>query len=196
MTTSVGGRGGLRDDLDTDLALMERLASRDAAAVGELYDRHGRLLFGLILRILRQPSEAEDVLQEVFFSAWTHGHTYHRELGPPLAWLVRIARNRAVDRLRANAVRVKAVESAVAPDPAPVTPESEAADSQRQQAVRRALSALPPDQRELIEQAYFLGLTQSELAARHGLPLGTVKTRVRSGMLSLRQQLREMDVQA
>ena len=196
MATSGGGRGGTRDDLDGDLVLMERLAAHDAAAVGELYDRHGSLLYGLILRILRQRSEAEEVLQEVFVAAWTHGRTYNPELGPPVAWLLRIARNRAVDRLRANAVRVKAAEAAIAPEPPLVTPETEAAASQRHTAVRRALETLPPEQRELIEQAYFLGLTQSELAERHQLPLGTVKTRVRSGMLSLREQLAEMDLLA
>jgi RNA polymerase sigma-70 factor, ECF subfamily len=188
----VSGRGGTRDDVADDQALMERLTKRDASAVAALYDRHASLLYGLILRIIRQRSEAEEVLQEVFVAAWTRANTYNRELGPPVAWLLRIARNRAVDRLRANAVRLKAAESAAGSDGPPATPEAAAAASQRQAAVRRALDTLPTEQRELIEQAYFLGLTQTELAERHRLPLGTVKTRVRSGMLSLRQQLAEM----
>jgi RNA polymerase sigma-70 factor (ECF subfamily) len=115
-------------------------------------------------------------------------------LGPPAAWLVRIARNRAIDRLRANSVRLRAVESAPDP-PAAESPETRASLSQQQLAVARALDALPRDQRELIEQAYFLGLTQSELADRFKLPLGTVKTRIRTGMMALRQQLSEMFIE-
>lgn len=168
------------------------MAARDASAVADLYDRHNRLLFGLILRILGQRGDAEEVLQEVFIAAWNRSETYNSALGPPIAWLVRVARNRALDRLRANAVRLRTVE-ALSTMPAPVdTPESHLASSEQQRQVARALDALPPGQRELIEQAYFLGLTQSELAERHGLPLGTVKTRIRTGMLALRQSLAQM----
>lgn len=172
-----------------DATLMRRVAAHDSAALGELYDRHGRALFSLILRILRHQGEAEEVLQDVFVAAWTRADTYDESLGPAIAWLLRIARNRAVDRLRANAVRLRTQEQAPA-DPAHIdTPETHAWVSQQQSAVGRALAALPAEQRLLIEQAYFLGLTQSELAARHHLPLGTVKTRVRGGMTALRQAL-------
>src|SRR5439155_24586551 len=106
----------------------------------------------------------------------------------PAAWLVRIARNRAIDRVRANAVRLRAVESAAVAD-AVETPEARAAVTEQQRAVARALDTLPQDQRVLIEQAYFMGPTQSELAERFKLPLGTVKTRIRTGMIALRQQL-------
>ena len=176
------------DETRIDIALLDRIVARDEQAVGELYDRHSRLLFGLVLRILRDRSEAEEVLQEVFVLVWTRAETYNVALGPPAAWLVRVARNRAIDRLRANNVRLHAVESIPMPDAAP-SPESYAALSEQQCAVRSALEALPPDQRVLIEHAYYLGLTQSELAARFELPLGTVKTRVRTGLLALRQQL-------
>jgi RNA polymerase sigma-70 factor (ECF subfamily) len=176
------------EDAGTDIALLDRIVARDQDAVAALYDRHGRLLFGLILRILHDRSEAEEVLQEVFVLVWTRAETYNVALGSPAGWLVRIARNRAIDRLRANSVRLRAVESA----PEPMTadsPESRAAQSEQQRAVARALDTLPPDQRMLIEQAYFLGLTQSELAERFKLPLGTVKTRIRTGMTALREQL-------
>jgi RNA polymerase sigma-70 factor, ECF subfamily len=177
-----------QEDTSADIALIDRIVSRDQAAVGELYDRHNRLLFGLILRIIRDRSEAEEILQEVFVLVWTRAETYNVSLGPPAAWLVRIARNRAIDRLRANSVRLRAVASAPEPPPAE-NPESKASVSEQQRAVARALESLPPDQRVLIEQAYFLGLTQSELAERFKLPLGTVKTRIRTGMLALREQL-------
>jgi RNA polymerase sigma-70 factor (ECF subfamily) len=179
---------------EIDLALLKRMVARDATAVGELYDRHSRLLYGLILRVLGQRGDAEEVLQEVFLAVWNRSDQYDAALGTPIAWLVRIARNRAVDRLRANTVRVKAVETAAADLPAMESPEARAVTSEQQRVVSRALSALPADQRVLIEEAYFLGLTQSELAARHHLPLGTVKTRIRTGMLALRQHLAPLDI--
>lgn len=181
------------DDTRGDIALIERIVARDERAVADLYDRHGRLLFGLILRVLRDRSEAEEILQEVFVLVWTRAETYDMSLGPPAAWLVRIARNRAIDRLRANSVRLRAVQSAPEREPAE-SPESKAAVSEQQRAVARALDTLPPGQRVLLQQAYFLGLTQSELAERFNLPLGTVKTRIRTGMLALREQLSQVFV--
>jgi RNA polymerase sigma-70 factor (ECF subfamily) len=183
------------DVADVDLLLMQRLASRDASALADLYDRHSGLLFGLVLRILGQRGEAEEVLQEVFLTAWTRAATYNSALGSPAGWLVGIARNRSVDRLRANAVRTRAIESAALEPIAVDSPEREASISEQQRAVALALDALPREQRELIEQAYFLGLTQSELAERHQLPLGTVKTRIRTGMLALRQHLSHSYIQ-
>ena len=182
------------DDTRTDIALLDRIVARDEQAVAELYDRHHRLLFGLILRILRDRSEAEEVLQEVFVLVWTRAETYNVALGSPAAWLVRIARNRGIDRLRANNVRARAVEAAPLPVAAD-SPETRAALSEQQRAVACALESLPQDQRVLIEQAYFLGLTQSELAERFKLPLGTVKTRIRTGMMALREQLSQVFIE-
>lgn len=180
------------DHTAADIALIARIARREAAAIAELYDRHNRLVFGLILRILRDRGEAEEVLQEVFVSVWNKADSYNATLGAPLAWLVRIARNRAIDRLRALAVRAEAVEVG-APEPIRLdSPETHVVQRERQQVVARALAALPPEQRGLIEQAYFEGLTQSELAARLSLPLGTVKTRIRAGMTKLREQLQQV----
>ena len=176
------------DEKRADLARLTRVAAHDQSALGELYDAHSQRLFGLILRILKDRSEAEEVLQEVFVQVWTRADTYNIGLGSPAGWLIGIARNRAIDRLRANAVRVRTVEAV--PEPPPMeTPESHAAAGQRQRDVQRALSALPTEQRELIEQAFFFGFTYSELAARFSLPLGTVKTRIRTGMLSLRENI-------
>ena len=180
----------LPEERRADVALIDRIAARDQSALAELYDRHARLLFGLILRILRSRADAEEVLQEVFLLVWTRAETYNPALGPPAAWLVRIARNRAIDRLRANGVRTRAVESVPLPRPVE-SPETHAAVTEQQRTVARALESLPHEQRELIEQAYFLGLTQSELAERFRLPLGTVKTRIRTGMLALRERLQQ-----
>jgi RNA polymerase sigma-70 factor (ECF subfamily) len=171
-----------------DVALLDRVIARDPNALAELYDKHSRLLFGLILRILKSRDEAEDVLQEVFVQTWTKACTYHSSLGSPAGWLVGVARNRAIDRLRANAVRVRTSETAPAPLPAE-TPETHAALGEQQLDVRQALNALPSEQRDLITHAYYFGFTHSELADRFNLPLGTVKTRIRSGMQALRGRL-------
>jgi len=175
-------------DVAVDRDRLARLAQRDAAALSELYDAHSRLLFGVICRIVGDRTEAEEVLQDAFVQAWTRAGTYNAGLGSPVGWLVGIARHRAIDRLRANAVRTRTLDALEEPRPGP-TPEGTAAISQRQREVRRALDVLAADQRELIEQAYFLGLTQLELAERHHLPLGTVKTRMRTGLQALRRQL-------
>ena len=179
-----------------DVRLIERIAARDASAVGELYDRHNRLLYGLITRILRDRSEADEVLQEVFVAVWNRASTYDAAAGSLTGWLVGIARNRAIDRLRANTTRRRALEAVTPERPAtePANPETDAWLAEQRRAVVQALEAIPRDQRDLIEEAYYLGLTQSELAERHQLPLGTVKTRIRSGLLTLRQHLAQVPV--
>jgi RNA polymerase sigma-70 factor (ECF subfamily) len=181
----------------TDLSLLQRIATRDAAALAELYDRHSRLLFGLILRIVRDRGEAEDILQEAFVRIWTRAGIYDARVGGPLPWIVRLARNCAIDRLRARQVRAAvdapAIEVAgvqVAAPPAAIqTPEAAVMGAERRQTVTDALGGLPAVQRQLIEAAFFEGYTHSELAQRFGLPLGTVKTRIRAGMIAMRQRL-------
>jgi RNA polymerase sigma-70 factor (ECF subfamily) len=181
----------------TDLSLLQRIAARDTAALAELYDRHSRLLFGLILRIVRDRGEAEDLLQEAFVRVWTRAETYDAQLGGPLPWIVRVARNCALDRLRARRVRatvdapaidVAAVEAAM-PAAGIQTPETTVLMSEQRQTLTDALVGLPPDQRQLIEAAFFEGDTHSELAVRFALPLGTVKTRIRAGMIAMRKRL-------
>ena len=178
-----------------DVRLIERIVGRDQSALAELYDRHCRLLFTLILRILKDRGEAEDVLQEVFVRVWDSADRYDQALGAPAAWLARISRNRAIDRLRARAVRadlsVATPETALpAPDLAPSgDPEGLAVTGEQRRAIAAALATLPDNQRALIESAFFEGYTQSELAERFDLPLGTVKTRIRTGMQTLKRAL-------
>ena len=121
---------GSSDDARADIALIGRVIARDGRAIGELYDRHSRLLYGLILRILKNRSEAEEVLQEVFVQVWTRADTYNVELGAPVAWLVRIARNRAIDQIRSNSVRARTAEATPLPPPVE-TPEARAVMSER-----------------------------------------------------------------
>jgi RNA polymerase sigma-70 factor (ECF subfamily) len=165
-----------------DLALLQRIAARDDAAMAELYDRHHRLAYAIVRRIVQSPSDAEEVLQEAFVRVWSRADTFDARLGSPAAWLVRIARNRAIDRLRARQARAGVS--------APV-PVSEGESPERDLAVRGAVAALPAAQRALIEAAFFEGYTHQELSARFGVPLGTVKTRIRSGLVSLRVRLEQ-----
>jgi RNA polymerase sigma-70 factor, ECF subfamily len=183
----------------TDLGLLQRIVVRDTAALAELYDRHSRLLFSLILRIVRNRAEAEEILQEVFVRVWTRAELYDPRLGSPTPWLVRLARNCAIDRLRARRIRdaavVPAFDSSVAESAAPAadihTPESAVLDAEKRETVTDALAGLPSEQARLIEAAFFEGYTHSELAKRFGLPLGTVKTRIRAGMIAMRQRLEQ-----
>ena len=181
----------------TDLSVLQRIAARDTAALAELYDRHSRLLFGLILRIVRDRGEAEDILQEAFMRVWTRAETYDAQMGGPLPWIVRVARNCAIDRLRARRVRAvvhapaidfSEVETA-APATSIQTPEATVLIAEQRRTLTGALAGLPAEQRHLIEAAFFEGYTHSELAQRFELPLGTVKTRIRAGMSAMRKRL-------
>jgi RNA polymerase sigma-70 factor (ECF subfamily) len=180
-----------------DRTLLRRIVARDETAVAELYDRHSRMVYSVILRILRSPSDAEDVLQEVFVRVWTRGETYDDRLGSPAAWLVRIARNRAIDRFRSKRARGEADSP---PDTQPhevpasrdANPEAATHDAATADAVRTALATLPDAQRLLIEAAFFEGYTHQELAGKFDVPLGTVKTRIRSGMMALRERLEHL----
>jgi RNA polymerase sigma-70 factor (ECF subfamily) len=181
----------------TDLALLQRIVARDTAALADLYDRHHRLLFGLIFRIVRNRPEAEEILQDLFLRVWTRAETYDPRVGRPTPWLVRLARNRAIDRIRARRARNGAGNPALPSSTADQaasgtdvrTPEAVVVDAERRRTVMDALAGLPDDQRRLIEAAFFEGYTHSELANLFGLPLGTVKTRIRAGMTSMRQRL-------
>ncbi len=163
-------------------SLLRRLAAGDTEALGEFYDLYAGLVNGLALRILRDASDAEDVVQEVFVQAWRQASRFDALRGTPEAWLCTMARTRALDRLRRRVSRREDREEAA---PAPTaTPKSAEAI-----AVRKALDGLTEDQRRALELAYYEGLTQTEIAARLGEPLGTVKTRIRTAMIRLREVL-------
>jgi RNA polymerase sigma-70 factor (ECF subfamily) len=175
-----------------DLALLHAVAARDKEAFQQLYARHSALLFGFALKILSDRAEAEDVLQEVFIQIWKTASSFDEGRGKPLGWFIMLTRSRAIDRLRSRKTRTRLTESAAkegTPTSVDATPADDALASETQRAVRGALNALPPDQRVPIEMAYFKGLTQFEISQQLGQPLGTVKTRIRSGMMRLREQL-------
>jgi len=180
-----------------DRTILRRIIARDETAVADLYDRHSRMVYSVVLRILRTPSDAEDVVQEVFVRVWTRSDTYDERLGSPAAWLMRIARNRAIDRFRSKRARgdhepvAEVQEDDVRSGPAD-NPERLTEGVATAEAVRGALGALPETQRVLIEAAFFEGYTHQELAEKFGVPLGTVKTRIRTGMMALRERLEHL----
>ncbi|MBI2428331.1 MAG: sigma-70 family RNA polymerase sigma factor [Ignavibacteriales bacterium] len=184
------------EQIKTDISLLERISRRDSSALSELYDKHSTLLYSIIMRILKEKEETEDVLQEVFVNVWERAEMYDGQLGNPGAWLARIARNRAVDRLRSKNYRTRSKESDIDQHhdyftaDASSNPEHRAILSSQQEEILIALTSLSKDQKDLIEFAYFRGFTQSELADHFKLPLGTVKTRMRTAMSILRQKLR------
>jgi RNA polymerase sigma-70 factor, ECF subfamily len=175
-----------------DLALLRAVAARDKEAFQQLYARHNGMLFGLALKILSDRSEAEDVLQEIFIQIWKTASAFDEGRGKPLGWFIMLTRSRAIDRLRSRKSRTRLTESVAkegTPNSVDATPADDAVASEAQRAVRGALKTLPPDQRVPIEMAYFKGLTQFEISQQLSEPLGTVKTRIRTGMMRLREQL-------
>jgi len=179
-----------------DVACLQRLAGGDDSAAVGLYDRHARPVYSLILRIVGEESEAEDVLQEVFAQAFRQTARYDPSRGPVAAWLLMMARSRSIDRVRARRAR----PDARTPDAYRVIDETPAAmpdaasamlDAEQVRLVRDALGELPLLQRVAIELAYYEGLSHAEIANRLEQPLGTVKTRIRLGLLKLRDALAE-----
>ena len=175
---------------ESDILLLKAIAARDEAALAELYDRYDRILFGLLMRILNNREEAEDVLQEVFLQVWRKAADFDESRGRPFTWLVTLARSRGIDRLRTLASRERVAEAGARE----VTEEisdaaTDAFKSEQRDLVSNALATLPDEQKRPIMLAYFDGLTQSEIARHLGAPLGTVKTRMRMGMIRLRELL-------
>ena len=175
--------------------LLQAVSRGDESALGALYDRYRLILFGLILRILHDRQEAEDVLQEAFLQVWRRASDFDPARGRAFTWLVTIARSRALDRLRASGSRARiATEAEQEPRESTSDAAADAVKSEEGEIVRQALAELPEEQRRALFMAYFEGLTQSEIAARLGDPLGTVKTRMRSGLMKLRELLRDRRV--
>lgn len=173
--------------------LLERVARGDRKAVLALYDRFGSTVFAVALRVTGNRGEAEDITQEVFTRAWKEAVTFDRARGSAAAWLITLARNRAIDLVRSRSRRVRHEDEQSTEEPVlvemPTSPEAAVGDAERAAAVRVALDALRPEQRQVLELAYFNGLSHSEIAERLQQPLGTVKTRIALAVKRLRDEL-------
>ena len=194
----IGARSGPGPDVDrTDRETMDRLASGDLGALERLYDQYGAMSFSIAYRITGDRASAEDVVQEAFLGAWRNAARYADARGSVKTWLLSIVHHRAIDAVRRRRPTAELPESEGAM-PAPlVMPDTwtEISASLDRDAVRAALDMLPAVQRTAIELAYFGGLTQTEIAARTGVPLGTVKGRMRLGLDALRAAMRTMGVE-
>lgn len=175
------------NDSARDRACVERLGAGDTRALEELYDRYNDLLYSLVVRIVGRAAEAEDVMQETWLQAWRHARSYDPARGTVGAWLVMAARSRAIDRVRSEGSRQRA-ETAAAADPPQASPEDPSVDAARRQWSSRVIAALEqlvPQHRQVLELAYFAGLSQTEVANRLSAPLGTVKSWTRQALLRL-----------
>ena len=175
------------------LDVIRRVASADQGALGELYDATSPTVFGLVRRIVGDYSVAEEVTLDVYTQVWRLASAYLEDKGSPLTWLLMLARSRAIDHLRSRARRVKAQELPIEvafdhSHPSP-DPETAAISGSRRKIVRDILADLEPEQIAMLQLAFFEGLSHGEIAARTGIPLGTVKTRIRTAMMRMRELL-------
>jgi RNA polymerase sigma-70 factor (ECF subfamily) len=181
-------------EADQDVLLIERIRGGERAAFVAFYDRYSPLLLSVAARVLGERKEAEDVLQEVMLVIWSKSGDYDPQLGTLSSWAVAVTRNKALDRLRARTRRLRLTEeAAVLAEDADNTSFPSANEvlhgRERAELLRDAMQSLPADQRVAIELAFFTGLSQSDIAARLQQPLGTIKARIRRGMLRLRETL-------
>ena len=182
---------------EDEIRLMKRIQQREADALEELYDLYHRLLFGLVLSIVKKREEAEDVLQEVFVKIWNKADSFDAESGNPYGWIVTIARNQAIDRIRSKGYKTQEKQSVSIHEPLfslegdQYDPMETTIFSDRAELVHKALGQIPEKQCEVIKIAYYKGLTQSEISEYLDIPLGTVKSRTRQGMKKLKNILAE-----
>jgi RNA polymerase sigma-70 factor (ECF subfamily) len=176
---------------EDDSELVKRLQRREARAMADLYDRYGRLVYALILRVVRDGATAEDLVQETFLRVWNRVQAFDAARGGLGPWLLAVARNRAIDYLRSAGGRMRnALELQETDHPALFADfEKDLLNADRVRRIKSALERLSENQRTVIELAYFEGLSQTEMAERMGQPLGTVKTWVRTALKSLREEL-------
>lgn len=177
-----------------DSAILRLMARRQEQALSELYDRYSRLIFSVALNVLVDEALAEEVTQDVFLRVWEKAETFNPGLGKVSTWLVSVTRNRAIDILRSRRKRPEGNLAGFSIDdaldlPAPADVETEVEQNRRQQRLRRAMAQLPEAQRQALAYAYLLGYSHSQIAAALNEPLGTVKTRIRMAMQSLRNLL-------
>lgn len=169
-----------------DERLLDRVRARDHKAMTDLFDQYGSMVYSVALRVLKDPGHAEDVMQEVFFNLWESPKSFTSSRGSLGAWLLVVARNRAIDILRRRKPS-DPIDDVVLPAETNVA--SEAERNSLMEKVRTAMNALPSDQQKSLRLAFFEGLSHTEIAAQTGDPLGTVKTRIRTALISVRKAI-------
>ena len=177
-----------------DASLVQQLLQRDMRAFEQIYDRHSRLVYGLVYRIVQQAGTAEEVVQDVFLQLWRNAAQYDASRGPFLPWLLTMARHRALDTLRLKSERQRRREDQAEELPGVCAApqfEKQLDEKRRAVQVRELMTSLQPQQKRAIELAYFEGLSHTEIAATLKEPLGTVKSWIRNGLLRLREGLQE-----
>jgi RNA polymerase sigma factor (sigma-70 family) len=190
LSASVGRQEHAAAREPSDEQVLEAVGHGDDDALGVLYDRFGRLAYRLAFRILRDRALAEDAVQEAFLAVWRSADAYKRERAKPSTWILTVVHRRAVDIVRREQSR-RGEPLEIAPEPTSDPADEDAVLRDRRAAVQAALTELPGEQRQALELAYYGGLTQSELAERLGVPLGTVKSRMFAGLGRLRELLAE-----
>ncbi|HXN08984.1 MAG TPA: sigma-70 family RNA polymerase sigma factor [Candidatus Acidoferrales bacterium] len=184
----------------TDDQILAALAQRDLSALEELYDRYSKVAYSLAYRIVGDRGNAEDVVQDAFLSVWRQAGTYKRERGAARTWLMSIVHHRSIDRLRSGASSSNTIPYEELPETREETTKpsiwQQAWNNVRGDMIRRALERLPVEQKKSIELAYFSGYTQAEIAELMGVPLGTVKGRMRIGLQKLRTMLEGLEIGA
>jgi RNA polymerase sigma-70 factor (ECF subfamily) len=176
---------------DADVKLLERIARGDGGAVGELYDRYGSTLFPIAIRIVRDRTEAEDVLHDAFVAVSERAKQYTVERGSVVAWLVTLVRNLSIDRMRRRERRGALTRDVLTYEP-PASerdPERLMSEATERAKIRAALASLPEAQRQTLEVAFFEGMSYPEIAARENVPLGTIKSRAARALAALREAL-------
>jgi RNA polymerase sigma-70 factor (ECF subfamily) len=184
------------DDRTVELDLLARITKRERAAFEQLYTRYSNILYATAMKFLKEDADAQDVVQDVFIQIWDKAKLYDPAKGKPLTWALTMTRNRSIDRIRAIQRRTRLRDDfekeTVADESAGIREALSGVDaSERTQILRDAVARLSPEQRKVIDLAFFGGLTQSEIADRLGEPLGTVKARARRGLMKLKEHLGE-----
>jgi len=183
-----------QDDRAIELDLLARVAKRERAAFEQLYDRYKNILYATAMKFLKEDADAQDVVQDVFIQIWDKAKLYDPAKGKPLTWALTLTRNRSIDRIRAIQRRTRLRDDfgkeTVVDESAGMREALSGVDAgEKNQILREAVGRLSPEQRKVIEMAFFRGFTQSEIADRLGEPLGTVKARARRGLMKLKELL-------
>lgn len=195
-TPEVGRSMGRMPEAPADAELLRLISEGDVRAMGDLYDRYSSALFSIALRIVRERSEAEDVLHDAFVAVSERAGQYVKERGSVGAWLVALVRNLSIDRARRRERRGALVREVLPHEPPPSVrdPERLASEADERAKIRAALERLPAPQRQTLEVAFFEGLSYPEIAARENVPLGTIKSRAARALAALREALVEEGV--